>query len=87
MNNSQPGFNPYTDGSRSRLGTLVTALMVVVATAFIAYYAKIGYDNAREDCTLKAAQSTSAHTTVEFSLTWSPPFTNCVVREGENQSA
>lgn len=82
MTDSRPGFNPYTDGHSSKLGKLVAALMIVTSAAFAAYYLKIGYDNARDECIARTSDLSP-----QFSLTWTPPFTKCVVSQDSVQSA
>lgn len=81
---SEPGFNPYTQGhSSGGLGRLVTVLAVIFTALLVVFYAKQGYDNARQDCLNKANPNQGIE--AEFSLSWTPPFGVCSIN-GELQS-
>ena len=70
-------YNPYTDGHRGGLGKTVTVLTIIFTVVVAGWYAKQGYDNAHQECLAQHAPELGVH--AEFSLTWSPPFTKCVV--------
>ncbi|ACV08766.1 hypothetical protein [Jonesia denitrificans] len=78
MEPTDPTYNPYAhNGPSTPLSRVVTVLAVIFAALLAFWYAWQGWSMAQQDCQARANPDDDIVATL--SLTWTPPFTQCVV--------
>ncbi|WP_029068866.1 hypothetical protein [Jonesia quinghaiensis] len=78
MAHEDPAYNPYAhNGPSSPLAKTVTVLGVIFAAILAGWYAWQGWSMAQQDCLSMSRPDEGI--VAEFSLSWTPPFTQCNV--------